>query len=173
MKDVAGLAAFRVDRSRYRRSAWLTQRSLWAVWVHRLGEEVSRLPGPLRVGATGLHSLLTLLAQTVTGVEIGRGALIGPGLLVQHGSGVVVHGEAVLGRDCVLLQGATIGNRSEGGRAPVLGDRVALNSHAHVLGAVTIGDDVVVGALSLVLHDVPAGTTVVGNPARPTAAFSG
>ncbi len=162
-----GLAAFRSDRARYRRSAWVTQRAVWAIFVHRLGEELARAPAMPRRALTPLHAVLALLAQAVTGVEIGRGAHIGPGLLIQHGSGLVVHSDAWLGRDCVLLQGATVGNRGAGGCAPVIGDRVVLNSHAHVLGSVSIGNDVVVGALSLVLADVPAGTTVIGNPARP------
>lgn len=171
-RAVTGLEAFRRDRARYRRSAWVTQRALWAVGIHRLGEAVAAQPWPVRRVLDPLHALLTLAVQCLTGIELGRGARIGPGLLVMHGAGLVVHGQAVLGEDCVLLQGVTVGNRRPAGPAPVIGDRVVLNAYAQVLGEVRVGDDVAVGALSLVIHDVPSGSVVVGAPARPVGLTS-
>lgn len=132
----------------------------------RLGEVVEDASAPVRRALTPLQVLLTLLVQSLTGIELGRGVRVGPGLLILHGGNVVVHAEAVLGRDCVLLQGVTVGNRLPGGPAPVLGDRVVLNAYAQVLGDVRLGDDCVVGALSLVLADVEPGAVVVGSPAR-------
>ena len=78
----------------------------------------------------------------------------------------------VIGDDCVLRQGVTLGNRylDRPGDAPVLGRRVNVGAGAKLLGPVQIGDDAVIGANAVVLHDVPAGATVVGIPAVPSPA---
>ena len=144
----------------------MTQRALWALAAHRLGEEVAAQPVLLQRVLAPVHALLTLAVQCLTGIELGRGAIIGPGLLIVHCGNVVVHGQPVLGANCTLLQGVTLGNRYAGGPAPVLADRVGVDAYAQVLGGVLVGEGSVVGALALVLHDVPARTVVVGSPAR-------
>jgi serine O-acetyltransferase len=158
-------AHWRRDRARYPRGAWLTHHSLWAVATFRLGEAVNACPTPMRLLLTPIYYTLTLLARIATGIEIGAGATIGPGLRIVHAGSIIVNPRARIGSDCTLSAGVIIGNR-DSAAAPVIGDRVMVSAGSYVLGAVKIGDNAVVGAMSLVLADVPAGAIVAGVPAR-------
>ncbi|MDX6636632.1 MAG: serine O-acetyltransferase, partial [Solirubrobacterales bacterium] len=80
--------------------------------------------------------------------------------------GIFVASGVRIGAGCTLRQGVTIGNRVDGGPVPALGDQVELGAYAQVLGGVRIGDGCRIGALSVVLDDVPDGATAVGAPAR-------
>jgi serine O-acetyltransferase len=113
-----------------------------------------------------IYSLLTLVTQALTNVELHRDARIGPGLLLIHGGNIVVNSSARIGERCIMRQGVTVGIRTRGGGAPVIGDDVEIGAYCQVLGEVTIGDGATLGAMSVVLSDVPAGATVVGNPGR-------
>jgi putative colanic acid biosynthesis acetyltransferase WcaB len=104
------------------------------------------------------------------GIELNHKAKVGPRLRLHHGYGLVVHESAVIGSDCTLRHGTTIGNRRESDDCPVIGDRVDIGCSSVIIGRIEIGDDAKIGAGSVVLHDVPAGCTVAGNPARPVGA---
>ena len=86
---------------------------------------------------------------------------VGEGLLILHGVGIVINKNAVLGKNCTILQNVTIGDR-EGRGVPKIGNNVLIGAGAMVLGGVEIGDDVRIGAGSIVLTDIPKGSTVVG-----------
>ena len=90
---------------------------------------------------------------------------VGQRLEIHHRGKVVVNEATVIGDDCVLLHGVTLGNRRPGGGAPTLGNRVEVGAYAQLLGPITIGDDVRIGALALVVEDVPAGATVLAGKA--------
>jgi serine O-acetyltransferase len=113
--------------------------------------------GPLALVAYKLNSL-------VGGSVIGRGADFGPGLVVFHGNGIVVNGDVVAGRDLVLQHQVTIG--AEKGLSPRLGDDVYVGAGAKIIGGVSVGSRVRIGANAVVIHDVPDGATCVGVPAR-------
>lgn len=115
-----------------------------------------------------LARVVSQLSRGLTGIEIHPGATIGKRLFIDHGMGTVIGESAVIGDDCVLYHGVTLGGRGEKHikRHPTLGHRVLVGTGATILGNITLGDDVKVGANSVVLHDVPAQTTVVGNPAQ-------
>ena len=103
-------------------------------------------------------------------VELPAGTEVGAALAVHHGHALVVNPRTCIGSYCVLRQSTTIGakllaNGMEG-PSPVLGDRVDVGANVVILGGITIGDDSTIGAGSVVVHDVPAGAVVVGNPAR-------
>jgi serine O-acetyltransferase len=103
-----------------------------------------------------------------TGIEIHPGATIGQGLFIDHGSGVVVGETAIIGDNVTLYQGVTLGGtgKDTGKRHPTVLNGVTIGAGAKILGPITLGECVKVGAGSIVLKDVPANCTVVGNPGR-------
>ncbi len=108
------------------------------------------------------------LARFFTGIEIHPGATIGKRLMIDHGSGVVIGETCVIGDDCTLYQGVTLGGtgKDTGKRHPTLGNRVMVGAGAKVLGPFRIGDDAKVAAGAVVLKEIPAGCTAVGIPAK-------
>ncbi len=116
------------------------------------------------------HQLLplTMIANKVNAVLgqciIGRGATFGPGFVLIHSQGVVINGAVRGGSRIFVEHQVTIG--AEKDQSPVLGDRIFLGAGAKIVGAVTIGSDVRVGANAVVVRDVPSGVTVGGVPAR-------
>lgn len=103
--------------------------------------------------------------SVVTASDISINAKIGQGLSLPHPAGVVIHQDAEIGPDCLILSGVTIGLRSGSG-VPVLGTHVDVGTGAKILGAIRIGDHAIIGAGAVVIGDVAAGATVVGVPAR-------
>ena len=101
-------------------------------------------------------------------VEIHPGAVIGHGVFIDHGMGVVIGETSVIGDNCLLYQGVTLGGTGKqvGKRHPTLQDNVVVGAGAKVLGAITVGSNTRIGAGSVVLRDVDADSTVVGVPGR-------
>jgi serine O-acetyltransferase len=155
------------DLARYPRRPWLKEQSIWAIAVYRFGRRVDRRPpGLWRKALEKVYWLAFLLTETLTGISISKLVEVGPGLKIWHFGNIFIHSGSVIGRNCTLRQGVTIGNREDDGPLPVLEDDVELGAYAQVLGGVRIGRGAKVGAMSVVLRDVPAGATAVGNPAR-------
>lgn len=149
------------------RRPFLKEQSIWAIWVYRFGRRVDRRePGPLKRMLTSIYWPLFRMVETTVGISLPKSAVIGPGLRIWHFGGIFIHGDAVIGANCTLRQGVTIGNRVEGGPVPTIGDDVELGAYAQVLGGVRIGNGCRIGALSVVLTDMPDGATAVGAPAR-------
>ena len=145
----------------------LKEQSLWAVWVYRYGRRVDRMPAGLpRKLATIVYWLLFRVVETLTAISLPKTAEIGPGLRIWHFGNIFIHSNARIGAHCTLRQGVTIGNRTEDGPVPVIGDNVEFGAYAQVLGGVRIGNNCKIGAMSVVLSDVPDGCTAVGAPAR-------
>jgi serine acetyltransferase len=143
------------------------EQSAWAIWVYRFGRRNDRRrPGFRRRLADRIYWLLYRITETLTGISMPKSVQVGPGLRIYHFGNVFVHANAKIGARCTLRQGVTIGNRHEGGPVPVLEDDVELGAYAQVLGAVRIGKGAKIGAMSVVLQDVPPGCTAVGIPAR-------
>jgi len=108
------------------------------------------------------------LARWLTGIEIHPGAKIGTGFFIDHGMGVVIGETAEIGDYVTLFQGVTLGGtgKERGKRHPTLGNHVVVGAGAKILGGIRIGDNVKIGANSVVLKSVPANSTVIGVPAR-------
>ena len=120
-----------------------------------------------RAGVPVLPAVCRRLAISSCGVDILPSARIGGGCIIAHGIGLVVGGEVVMGEDCTLLHGVTLGEvRFDELACPRLGDRVTVGTGAIVLGGITVGDDALIGAGAVVRDDVPAGARVAGVPAR-------
>jgi serine O-acetyltransferase len=103
-----------------------------------------------------------------TGIEIHPGATIGQGFFIDHGSGIVIGETAEIGDNVTLYQGVTLGGtgKEKGKRHPTIGNNVTISTGAKVLGSIRVGDNVKIGAGSVVLKDVPPHCTVVGVPGR-------
>jgi serine O-acetyltransferase len=135
--------------------------------LHRLAHWSYERHIPVLPGAVAFFS------RMLTGIEIHPAAQIGEGLFIDHGMGVVIGETTVIGDDCHLSQGVTLGGTStrREKRHPTLGNNVLIGAGAIVLGAVEIGDHVRIGAGSVVLTNVPPFATVVGNPGKIVAFY--
>jgi serine O-acetyltransferase len=177
MSEAGDWAKLREDVARY--GGWrhlLREQSLWAVVWFRFGSALNRIqPAPLRRIVLVPWWFIFRLLEAFVGVSLPLGVQAGGGLRIWHFGGIFVHPNTVIGRNCTLRQGVTLGNRRNEGDAPTLGDNVELGACAQVLGAVHVGHGAKVGAMSLVLNDVPPGSTVIGIPAAvvPTSAQQG
>ncbi len=120
-------------------------------------------------GVPLLPRAIATITRSITGIEIHPAARIGEGLFIDHGSGVVIGETAELGRDVTLYQGVTLGGTgfATGKRHPTVQDNVTIGSGAKLLGPITVGHGAKIGANTVVIHDVPPNSTVVGNPGHP------
>lgn len=112
--------------------------------------------------------IISYLTRIITGIEIHPGAKIGRRFFIDHGEGVVIGATTVVGDDVLIYQQVTLGGtgKEQGKRHPTLGNNVIVGAGAKVLGNITIGDYVRIGAGSVVIEDVPEYSTVVGIPGR-------
>ena len=134
-----------------------------ALLAHRLAHRLHRAGVPL------LPRLIATAARSVTGIEIHPAAEIGPGLFIDHGMGVVIGETAKLGDDVTIYQGVTLGGTgfATGKRHPTVEDCVTIGSGAKLLGPIVVGHGAKIGANTVVIHDVPPNSTVVGIPGHP------
>ncbi len=133
-----------------------------AVVIHRLSHRLWKW------GWCWLARITSNLARWLTGIEIHPGARIGRRVFIDHGMGVVIGETAEIGDDCTLYHGVTLGGTSweKGKRHPTLRDDVVVGAGAKVLGPIVLDVGARVGSNAVVMHDVPAGATAVGIPAR-------
>lgn len=158
---------FQADLKRYPPRPWLREQSIWAIALYRFGRRVDRRrSGPVKWLLSKEYWLVFRILETLTGISIPKSAVIGPGLRIYHFGNIFIHAQATLGSGCTLRQGVTVGNRVEGGPVPVIEDNVDFGAYAQVLGHIRVGQGARIGAMSVVLTDVPAHATAVGVPAR-------
>jgi serine O-acetyltransferase len=133
-----------------------------AILLHRVAHRLYRWGMPL------FPRVLSQLSRFFTGIEIHPGATIGRRFFIDHGAGVVIGETTEIGDDVLLYQGVTLGGTGaeKGKRHPTLGNSVVVGTGAKILGNIRIGDNVKVGAGSVVVHPVPDNSTVVGIPGR-------
>ena len=147
---------------------YLFELSTWIVLSYRVGHAIAGMPLPWRRALRLLHGPIHGVLQIAGGIELPVNAKVGGGLHLRHTNGVVVHPEAEVGMDCNLSQGVTIGIGGRGERrgVPRVGDRVYFGPGAKVFGPIVVGDDVAIGANSVVNRDVPPRAVAVGVPFR-------
>jgi putative colanic acid biosynthesis acetyltransferase WcaB len=141
-------------------------RSLVIVMLFRFAQAASAQRSWLKLFALPVLVLYKLVVEWLFTVDLPVRTRVGPGLTLDHAYGVVIHPDSVIGSRCRLIQGVTIGQRNVPGEAPTIGDDVQFGANAVALGAIHIGDGARIGAGAVVVHDVPAGATAVGVPAR-------
>ncbi len=173
-----GMSPWRLIQSDFRRSIALGGRpvrtvlfgqGLWATAVYRVSHSLyqARL-GPLRKPVRLTCQLARKGMEVVTGISLPPECTIGPGLYIGHFGTIIVSPQAVIGSNCNLSQGVTLGvsGRAERRGAPTLGNRVYVAANAVVAGQISIGDDAVIGAGAVVTSSVPPRAVVVGNPGQ-------
>ncbi len=136
---------------------------LHAVVMHRLSHRL------WSAGWFTLARFISQIARFLTGIEIHPGAKMGRRVFIDHGYGVVIGETAIVGDDCTIYQGVTLGGtRLYNGekRHPTLGQGVVVGAGAKILGGFIVGDNARIGSNAVVVKPVPAGATAVGNPAR-------
>jgi serine O-acetyltransferase len=150
----------------------LLSQGLWATTAYRLNHYVrNRLHPRLLVMAAAVPAFVfKRIVIALTGIDIDSNAHIGPGLMIPHG-GHIVMGAVRVGRNCYIAQGVTLGQSTlddpqSRPDVPTLGNRVWVGPGAVIAGDVTVGDDAVVGANSLLVRDVPPRGVVLGVPTR-------
>ena len=154
-----------LDRDPAARNAFeilTTYPGLHAVIAHRLSRRL------WRANFKWLARVVANVARLFTGIEIHPGAQIGRRFFIDHGMGVVIGETAIIGDDCTLYHGVTLGGTSweKGKRHPTLGNDVVVGAGAKVLGPIEIGDGARIGSNAVVNKSVQAGATVVGVPGR-------
>jgi serine O-acetyltransferase len=141
----------------------LTYGGVQALLAHRIAHATKEVGVPL------VPFAIAYLSRVATGVEIHPAASIGDALFIDHGAGVVIGETAEIGDNVTLYQGVTLGGTgfARGKRHPTVEDDVVIGSGAKLLGPITVGRQSKIGANSVVIHDVPPNSTVVGNPGHP------
>jgi serine O-acetyltransferase len=140
-----------------------------AVAVQRFGVwRMQVQPKFLRAPFSVVYRAMYRHVRNVYGIDLPYTVQLGRRVVIEHQSGIIIHGDSVIGDDCILRQGVTLGNRylDKPLEAPKLGQRVNVGAGAKILGPVHIGDHANIGANAVVLHDIPSGQTAVGIPAR-------
>ena len=140
----------------------LTYSGFHALLAHRIAHWLRSRKVPF------VPRAISQVARWLTGIEIHPEAQIGSGFFIDHGMGVVIGETAEIGDYVTLFQGVTLGGtgKERGKRHPTLGNHVVIGAGAKVLGGIRIGNNVKVGANSVVLKSVPANCTVIGVPGR-------
>lgn len=140
----------------------------WPIFYYRLLEYCCEKRSFRRRSLQFFLTPLKPFIEGLSGARIYHDAVIGGGLLLHQSSGVVIAPKAVLGKNCTLFSGACVVYKAnnKGFEAPIIGDNVKLMIGSKVIGAVKIGNNVVVGANAVVTKDIPSGGIVVGIPGR-------
>lgn len=169
---------YRRDIERYKKlrpggsliQCFLLEQGLWALLQYRVASAIynSNLPltrkQPLLILMVGWQKVIEIL----TGIQIPYSTKIGAGLYIGHYGNILLHSDLVMGENCNISQGVSIGISGRGANkgVPVIGNRVYVAAHAVVAGKIKVGDNAVIGANSTVTRDVPPNCTVLGVPAQ-------
>ncbi len=136
--------------------------SLWAILYHKIAHRFYKRKFYF------IARSISQFSRFLTGIEIHPGAKIGEGLFIDHGSGVVIGETCEIGNNVLIYQGVTLGGTGKdiGKRHPTIGNNVMIGSGVKILGPFKVGDNVKIGAGSVVLSEVPENSTAVGIPAK-------
>lgn len=159
------LSRLEPKKTRFRHvvSTYLFDPGFKSVVIYRVQQQLTR-------SFPRLCLLISSFNLRLTGAQFCVGVEIASGLIVRHPSGIVLGGGVIIGENCILAQGVTIGQKEIGatasGEYPILGSGIELGAHSTLIGGIRIGHNVTVGAMTLVNKDVREDSTVVGIPFR-------
>lgn len=154
---------------------WIAHKKDWtkpgfrAVAVQRFGVwRMNIEPKVLRAPFTIIYRFLYRYVRNIYGIDLPYTVELGRRVIIEHQSCIIIHGHSVIGDDCIIRQGVTLGNRylNTPFDAPQLGKRVNVGAGVKILGKVIIGDDANIGANAVVLSNIEKGQTAVGIPAK-------
>jgi serine O-acetyltransferase len=145
----------------------LGSQGFWALIAYRFGRwRYGVRPAPLRKLFSLIYKVWYKLVQILTGIELPCEAQIGRNFVIDHFGGIVISGYARFGDNCRIRNGVVVGIRRPGeSRAPIIGNNVDIGAGAKLIGPISIGDNVVIGANAVVIRDVPDNCIAVGVPA--------
>jgi serine O-acetyltransferase len=146
-----------------------------AAVVYRFGQWAKLQPKLLRCVLDPLYWISNTLIRIAWGIDVPRGANIGPGLYIGHFGGITISSKAIIGRGCNLSQGVTIGVSGDGPNrgVPTIGDEVYIAPGARVFGGITVGNNVKIGANAVVYKDLPDNAVVVLDPGFRILSYKG
>lgn len=152
-----------------------SSKSRFILLIFRATQILGNLPVPLL--SSFFRNFYILIVEWVLGVELPWDTKIGSDLRLIHGVGLVVNNGTIIGNNCILRHSTTIGNKKLPNGSytgsPKIGDHVEVGSNVVIIGPITIGNNAVIGAGSVVVKDVPEGAVVVGNPAKVIRVLNG
>jgi len=145
-----------------------SRQGFWVMVIYRFGcWRYTIKSGLFRKPFSLLYKILYKFIQVITGIELPCEVAVGKNFRIDHFGGIIISGFASFGDNCVIRDGVTVGlRRVDDPVAPQIGNNVDIGTGAKVLGGITIGDNVVIGANAVVLEDVPPNSIAVGVPAR-------
>lgn len=157
---------FRAYRNSKGRIQW-EEPSILCLLLHRAGHAIVNIRfTPLRIVLTIIHYPFFWLFNTIIGIYLPRRAIIGGGLRIYHHGCIIVNPDTVMGKNCILRQGVTIGTKNGEHDVPTIGDNVEFGAGCKVLGKIKIGNNVTIGANAVVLCNVLDNSVAVGIPAK-------
>lgn len=156
-----------IEDYRTQREGFLAQ-GFWALFVYRLSRPRMAIRSRLiRVPYFIINRFLQKWIEVTCGICLPEGVRVGRRLAIDHFGNIVINAGSVIGDDVTIRQGVTIGSKDAGSKgAPVLKNRIDVGAGAKIIGSITIGNDVKIGANAVVIADVPDGPIAVGVPAR-------
>lgn len=171
------MARFRQDLEKYKKYSGnkstliliLTTQGLWALIVYRISNSIynSNTPKIIKKILLVFAVLWQKWIEITTGISISYASQIGSDFYIGHFGGIIINASAIIGSNCNISQGVTIGvsGRGENRGVPIIGNNVYIGANATVVGKIKIGDNCIIAANSLVSNSVEANTTVMGVPA--------
>lgn len=146
--------------------AFFREQSIYCIALYRCGRGIEGIKSALLKKIVSIpYYLVFRLVETLFSTSLPKEAVIGKGLRIWHFGQIFINPDVVIGDNCTLRQGVTLGNKFDGGGCPKIGNNVEFGAHSMVLGKVEIGNNCTIGAMTLVNKDVPDNCIAIGIPA--------
>lgn len=142
-------------------------KSKFIVFIFRMSQCLNYKPSSTKYIYLPFYLINKFIIENFMGVEIPYNAQIKEGLKIFHSYNIVISPHSIIGRNCIIRNGVTIGNKHEDTDCPVIGDNVSIGACSILIGNITVGDNVTIGAGSVCIKNIPANSIVAGNPAKP------